>query len=146
MSTSSPACAAETTPKRGVDSNRLTMALAVSTMTLCGITGVLMFFHFRGRLMNELHIWSGLALIVAMAFHLVRYRRALANHLRHWPVWGMFALALVLIVAAVMTAGPGGVHGPHHRELRGEHGSTATEVPEPAAATASAASAKTPGI
>lgn len=115
------------------------MALAVSTMTLCGITGVLMFFHFRGRLMNELHIWSGLALIVAMALHLVRYRRALANHLRHWPVWSLFVLSLVLIGAAVMTAGRGGVHGPRHEDFHGERGFSMVEEADSTAAVASAA-------
>lgn len=126
MNASNPNCSAESAPTRSVDSNRLTMALAVSTMTLCGVTGVLMFFHFRGHLMNELHIWSGLALIVAMVFHLVRYRRALANHLRHWPVWSLFVLALVLVGAAVMTGGTGGGHGSRHEEFHGERGFSAT--------------------
>lgn len=139
MNTSSPACSADSTLARGVDSNRLTMALAVSTMTLCGVTGVLMFLHFRGRLMNELHIWSGLALIVAMGFHLVRYRRALANHLRHWPVWSLFVLSLVLVVASAMTTGRGGSHGPHHDEFHGERGFSAPRTNDSTAAVASAA-------
>lgn len=103
------------------------MALAVGTMTLCGITGVLMFFHFRGPLMNELHIWSGLALVVAMVLHLTKYRRPLANHLRHWPVWGLLVVALVLVGAAVLTTPAGGMRpGP------GGHRHSAVETPGPA--------------
>lgn len=88
------------------------MAVAVASFTLCGVTGFLMFLHRRGPLIDELHTWSGIALLIGMALHLIRHRRSLAQYLRHWVVWTPLAVALFLsgLVLAVTKTG---AHRPH---------------------------------
>ncbi|WP_158305404.1 DUF4405 domain-containing protein [Opitutus terrae] len=88
-----------------------TMAVAVASFALCGVTGVVMFLHRRGPLVDELHTWSGIALLVGMVLHLIRHRRSLAQYLRHWVVWAPLAVALFLsgvVLAVTNTRG----HGP----------------------------------
>lgn len=97
------------------------MAIAVSTLLLCGFTGVLMFLHRRSHLMDELHTWSGLLFLVGMGLHLVRYRRPLGRHLRHAVVWGPFVVALFLSGVALTFATAGNAHRPgtgRHGEVR----------------------------
>ncbi len=81
------------------------------------ITGVMMFFHARGRLTEPIHEWSGLLLVAGVALHLVVNWKALCIALKSpWAITIAAAFGVATVAAILPLGGDAGRHqgGPPH--------------------------------
>lgn len=81
-----------------------------------GLSGLLMKFAFKSQWLNEIHIWTGIVMVVVAALHLILNWKPFAGYFqRRW----LYALAVPFLAYAVMmvaqssgaSAGGGGAHG-----------------------------------
>ena len=84
-----------------------------------GLTGLMMFFGVRGRLLNGIHEWVGVIFVVTLVLHLARNWRGVLAMLSTTSgkliAGGLGAAAVILILFALPLgggAGHGGAHGP----------------------------------
>jgi hypothetical protein len=73
----------------------VTVAVGI-TFVVVGATGVLFQFFFKNHYLMQLHIWLGMAMVVAAVIHTVQNWRSLKTHLADWRVY-----TLLIPVAAV---------------------------------------------
>ncbi len=88
--------------------------LSLVTFLATTVTGVLLFFEVRSRLLSEAHEWIGMLFVTAMLLHLARNWRGLVAMLstprNKAIVGGLGAIATLLILASVLFDA-GGVYG-----------------------------------
>ena len=65
------------------------------TFLVVGVTGVIFQFFFKNRVLEHIHGWLGVALVVVAVMHILQNWRPLRHHLREWRVY----LLLVPIIA-----------------------------------------------
>ena len=86
----------------------LATPLVTGAGVLTAVTGMLMFFHLRGRLTTTVHEWAGWLMLGAVALHLVVNWKALLHALRRPRALALVgACAAVAIVAVLPLGGRG---------------------------------------
>ena len=78
--------------------------IVAATFLVVGGTGVLMFFHVRGRIINGLHEWIGMAFVLMSLFHVLMNWKALLGYLKKPATMLPIALVLILCVVVALTA------------------------------------------
>ena len=67
------------------------------TFVVVGVTGVIFKFFFKNHVLEQIHGWLGIAMVIAAVFHIVQNWASLRNHLRDWRV-------LTLVVPILLVA------------------------------------------
>lgn len=73
--------------------------LTIGAFALMAVTGILMFFGWRGGLVSEVHEWFSWLFLAGAVAHLVVNYRPLTLHLK--SRWGRISLAACAVVLAV---------------------------------------------
>jgi hypothetical protein len=73
------------------------------TFLVVGVTGVIFQFFFKNRVLEHIHGWLGVALVVIAVLHIRQNWRPLRHHLRDWRVYGL--LVPILVTVAYLTFG-----------------------------------------
>ena len=68
------------------------------TFLVVGVTGVIFQFFFKNHVLEQIHGWLGVALVLAAAVHIAQNWPSMRNHLRNWRVYGLL-VPIVLVVA-----------------------------------------------
>lgn len=68
------------------------------TFVVVGITGVIFQFFFKNHVLQEIHGWLGVAMVVVAVTHTLQNWKSLQSHLRDWRVF-ILLLPMVLVMA-----------------------------------------------
>jgi hypothetical protein len=78
----------------------LTIASSIAVFT----SGVMLFFHWGEKHVEDLHEWMGMALVIFTVWHSMVNWRPLKKHLKSHTVWLFFILTLVFSSAFVYSS------------------------------------------
>ena len=90
--------------------------LSFVTFLGAGLTGMLMFFGVRGGPLSEIHEWTGVVFVVALALHLARNWRGVLAMLKTPPgmaIAGGLGVVTATLILLAAPFGGAGFHGGH---------------------------------
>ncbi len=102
---------------------KLISAIAGISFLFTGITGLIMKFAFKSHGFNEVHVWFGVAMVVAATLHLVLNWRIFAGYFRDKRLYALAIpfLALLLVSGFMANDQKDGEHGNRANVRMGHH-------------------------